>query len=211
MFKDFLPILKRSEGGYANVKADRGGETYAGITRKNYPTWAGWSIVDAAKPKQNQIIVNPKLDVLIADFYKKNFWDLLQCDSFSKYVGMNLCDFAVGSGTVTAAKAFQKVVNSLMATGQTTLVVDGNIGAATISAANKLDQQKLNDALIQYRKDFYTKIVTNNPKQKQFLRSWVNRLTNFTFVEDLKKKVNINYVYIGVAVIAIFLVLKLKK
>jgi lysozyme family protein len=211
MFSDFLPILKRSEGGYANVAADRGGETYAGITRKNYPTWAGWSIVTAAKPKQGQIIVNPQLEALVSDFYKKNFWDVLQCDKFSKYVGMNLCDFAINSGVNTAAKSFQQVINSLLPNGATTLVVDGKIGALTITAANKLNQQKLNDALLAYRKQFYQTIVNNNPTQKQFLRSWLNRLTNFTFVEDLKKKVNLNYVYIGIAIIAILLVLKTKK
>ena len=36
MFSDFLPILKRSEGGYSNLSADKGGETYAGITKKNF-------------------------------------------------------------------------------------------------------------------------------------------------------------------------------
>ncbi len=211
MFSDFLPILKREEGGYSNIKADTGGETYSGITRKNYPTWTGWSIVTAAKPKQGQIIVNSQLEALVSDFYKKNFWDLLQCDKFSKYVGMNLCDFAVGSGTVTAAKAFQNVINSLLPIGTMTLVADGKIGAATIAAANKLDQQKLNDALLDYRKKFYQNIVDRNPTQRQFLRSWVNRLTNFTFVQELKKKVNVNYVYIGVAIVAILLVLKLRK
>jgi lysozyme family protein len=211
MFSDFLPILKRSEGGYANVPADRGGETYAGITRKNYPTWAGWSIVDAAKPKQNQIIVNPKLDILIAEFYKKNFWDFLQCDRFSKYVGMNLCDFAVGSGVVTAARAFQKVINSLLPTGAMTLVVDGKIGEKTIVAANKLNQQKLNDELLAYRKRFYQTIVDRNPTQRQFLRSWTNRLVNFKFIEEIKKKVNVNYVLIGGAILALLLVLKYKK
>ena len=85
MFNDFLPILKKSEGGYANLPADRGGETYAGITKKNFPTWAGWPIVNAAKPKQNEIIVNAKLDKLVADFYLKNFWIPLKCDSFSKF------------------------------------------------------------------------------------------------------------------------------
>jgi lysozyme family protein len=211
MFSDFLPILRRSEGGYSNLAADKGGETYAGITKKNYPTWAGWSIIATTKPKQGQIIVNSQLETLVSDFYKKNFWDLLQCDKFSKFVGMNLCDFAVNSGTQTAAKSIQKVINSLMTTGEQTLIVDGNIGTLTIAAANKLNQQKLNDALLTFRKKFYETIVENNPKQRQFLRGWLNRLTDFTFIEDLKKKVNIDYVYIGVAVIAIFLVLKLKK
>jgi len=211
MFSDFLPILKRSEGGYSNLSADKGGETYAGITKKNYPTWAGWQIIAAIKPKQGQIIVNPQLEALVSDFYNKNFWDVLQCDKLSKYVAMNLCDFAINSGVNTAAKSFQQVINSLLPVGTMTLVADGKIGALTIAAANKLNQQKLNDALLEYRKNFYQNIVNSNPTQRQFLRGWLNRLTDFTFIEELKKKVNKKYVYIGVVIIAALLFLKLKK
>jgi len=211
MFSDFLPILKRSEGGYSNLSADKGGETYAGITKKNYPTWAGWQIIAAIKPKQGQIIVNPQLEALVSDFYKKNFWYVLQCDKLSKYVAMNLCDFAINSGVNTAAKSFQQVINSLLPVGTMTLVADGKIGALTIAAANKLNQQKLNDALLEYRKNFYQNIVNSNPTQRQFLRGWLNRLTDFTFIEELKKKVNKKYVYIGVVIIAALLFLKLKK
>jgi len=211
MFSDFLPILRRSEGGYSNLAADKGGETYAGITKKNFPTWAGWQIIATTKPKQGQIIVNPRLEALVSEFYKKNFWDVLRCDELSKYVGMNLCDFAINSGVNTAAKSFQQVINSLLPTGTMTLVADGKIGALTLAAANKLNQQKLNDALLEYRKKFYQKIVDNNPTQKQFLRGWLNRLTDFTFIEELKKKVDKKYVYIGVVIIAALLFLKLKK
>ena len=211
MFSDFLPILKRGEGGYANLPADRGGETYAGITKKNFPTWSGWTIVNAANPKQGQIIVNSKLDALVGDFYKKNFWDVLKCDSFSKYVAMNLCDFAINSGIKTAVKGFQSVINSLLPTGAKTLVMDGEIGNLTITAANKLNQQKLNDALLEYRKKFYQNIVANNPSQNVFLNGWLNRLTSFTFVADLKKKINVNYVFIGIGILSLLLILKYKK
>lgn len=215
MFNDFLPILKKSEGGYANLPADRGGETYAGITKKNFPTWAGWPIVNAAKPKQNEIIVNAKLEKLVADFYLKNFWIPLKCDSFTKFVGMNLCDFGINSGITTAAIAFQKVINSLMATGQTTLITDGKIGPLTIAAANKLDQKKLNDALLKYRANFYKQLATKNPSQNVFLAGWLSRLTNFVSLDEVittvKKKVNPTYVYIGVGILAVLLFLKYKK
>lgn len=211
MFSDFLPILKRSEGGYSNLSADKGGETYAGITKKNYPTWAGWQIIATIKPKQGQIIVNSQLEALVSDFYKKNFWDVLQCDNLSKFVAMNLCDFAINSGVNTAAKSFQQIINSLLPVGTITLVADGKIGPLTIAAANKLNQQKLNNALLEYRKKFYQNIVDNNPTQKQFLKGWLNRLTDFTFIEELKKKVNKKYVYIGVVIIAALLFLKLRK
>jgi len=215
MFKDFLPILLKSEVGYSNLSADKGGETYAGISKKNFPTWSGWPIVNSARPKQNQIIVNAKLDKLIADFYLKNFWIPLKCDSFSKYVANNLCDFGVNSGITTASIGFQKVINSLLPTGQTTLVMDGKIGPLTIASANKLDQKKLNDALLTYRANFYKQLATNNPSQNVFLAGWLSRLTSFVsleeVVENVKKKVNPNVIYIGVAIIGILLFLKYKK
>jgi lysozyme family protein len=49
---DFEPAYQRTrtnEGGYANVKNDRGGETYAGIARSRHPQWPGWTIVDQVK------------------------------------------------------------------------------------------------------------------------------------------------------------------
>ena len=215
MFSDFLPILRRSEGGYSNVSADKGGETYAGITKKNFPTWAGWAIINKARPKQGQIISDPKLDALIGTFYKKNFWDVLKCDNFSKYVGMNLCDFGINSGNNTAAKLFQEVINSLLPVGAITLVADGKIGPKTIEAANKLNQKVLNDALLLKRANFYKKIVENNPSQNVFLTGWLTRLTSFVSIADVvdkvKKKINMTYVYIGVAIVGIFLVMKYKK
>jgi lysozyme family protein len=215
MFSDFLPILKRSEGGYSNLSADKGGETYAGITKKNYPTWAGWQIIATIKPKQGQLILDTKLDALIAAFYKKNFWDVLKCDSFSKFVAMNLCDFGINSGNNTAAKSFQEVINSLLPVGAITLVADGKIGPKTIAAANKLNQKVLNDALLLKRANFYKKIVENNPSQNVFLSGWLTRLTAFTnvseIVEKVKKKVNMTYVLIGVAIVGILIVMKYKK
>jgi len=210
MFSDFLPILKRNEGGYSNLAADKGGETYAGITKKNYPTWAGWQIIATLKPKQGQIIVNTQLDALVSDFYKKNYWDVLQCDKLSKYVAMNLCDFAVNSGIKNAATHFQMAINSLLPIGAKTLVMDGNIGSLTIDAANKLDQKKLNDTLTLHRANFYKKIAQNNPSQNVFLKGWLNRLNEFKFVEILKKKVNKKYI-VSAVIIAALLFIKLRK
>lgn len=37
------------EGGYANHPADKGGETYRGISRKANPDWVGWKYIDEVK------------------------------------------------------------------------------------------------------------------------------------------------------------------
>ena len=52
-----IDMVLKHEGGYANVSGDLGGETYRGISRKNFPSWNGWEIVDEKKPlKYNQIL-----------------------------------------------------------------------------------------------------------------------------------------------------------
>ncbi len=41
-FKKAFQILEKWEGGYSNHISDTGGETYKGITRKNYPKMSFW-------------------------------------------------------------------------------------------------------------------------------------------------------------------------
>ena len=54
-----INMILREESGYANVSGDLGGETYRGITRKNFPKWDGWKIVDENKPlKKGEIIID---------------------------------------------------------------------------------------------------------------------------------------------------------
>ena len=48
-FDNAFAHTQTNEGGYANNKADLGGETYAGISRKYHPKWSGWAIVDELK------------------------------------------------------------------------------------------------------------------------------------------------------------------
>ena len=41
-----LNLIYKSEGGYANMEGDSGGETYKGISRKWFPKWEGLKIID---------------------------------------------------------------------------------------------------------------------------------------------------------------------
>lgn len=44
-FKIAFDITNKTEAGYANNPDDSGGETYAGISRNNWPYWEGWKNV----------------------------------------------------------------------------------------------------------------------------------------------------------------------
>ena len=54
-----------------NDPTDRGGLTYAGISRKFHPGWAGWKFIDAGDTPPTQ---------LVRDFYHVTFWMPVQGD-----------------------------------------------------------------------------------------------------------------------------------
>lgn len=171
---DFLaafPLIAKNEGGYANVAGDTGGETYAGITRKNFPTWGGWSIVDAHQPlKNNQVIPGDEMAGLVQSFYKQNFWDNISLDEIdSQQVANFTFDWHVNSG-VSAVKGLQTAAG---------VTADGKIGPKSIAAVNACDEDELMTKLIAARIAFYNAIVARNPSQEKFLKGWINRANSF--------------------------------
>jgi lysozyme family protein len=170
----YYSYIKPIEGGYANVVNDKGKETYAGITRINYPGWKGWPIVDSKKPlyKNGVIPRNTKfseLNALVESFYEM-LWSVNYIDEIKNQDVANLLfDFFVNSGT-TAFKKIQRLVN---------VKADGAIGNLTIAAINSANASELYKSLLQVRKEFYNAIVAEDPTQQDFYAGWMNRLKKF--------------------------------
>ena len=80
LFEKALLKTSAHEGGYVNDPTDRGGETYRGISRKFYPDWPGWEVVDDALAQGREV---PNMDLLVQRFYKKNYWDVFGGNSRS--------------------------------------------------------------------------------------------------------------------------------
>ena len=161
---EFLSANKyilENEGGYANLKGDTGGETYRGISRNNFPNWAGWAIVDASKPlTSNQLIDSVELDSLVNQFYKANFWDRVHGDGVdSQAIATYLYDFYVNAGA-NAVKCVQRIVG---------VTVDGGFGNGTLAAVNDHNGDLLKE-LHDSRCEYYTSL--NKP---QFIKGWLNR------------------------------------
>lgn len=99
-------LTNQNEGGYANVDGDSGEETYAGISRKWFPNWDGWNIIDAHKPlHNNQLIHDEKLNKFIEQFYKHEFWDKCNLDNCpNQELANSVYDMAVNSGIQQALK-----------------------------------------------------------------------------------------------------------
>lgn len=186
-FKAAHKVVMIHEGGYANDPDDTGGETYKGISRKNFPGWEGWSVIDETKKGKpplhllnDTLAANPGLQRLVEGFYKKEFWDVMRLDEFkSQEIANELYDTGVNMGTYVAGIFLQKALNVLNRNqlDYKDLPITGNIGPLTLAAVNiqKRDKEvvKLLNCLQGSR---YMEICLENPGQEKFLRSWLNRV-----------------------------------
>lgn len=198
-FYRFLPHLLKNEGYYSNRTADKGGETYRGISRRYHPSWTGWTFVDQEKRKMggrlpwNHRINNPLLDKLIEKFYKRNFWDGFMIDHIrDANIQHILFDQVVNSGGY-AIKSLQRVLRESFGKK---LVVDGAIGPKTIEATNSVDPRALFEAYKKKRENYYDKLGDKQPDNKD---GWLARIRRFEY-----RAIGISLAGIAVAGVAVF-------
>lgn len=172
------------EGGYANDPDDSGGETFRGISRRNWPAWPGWEKIDRAKLRGaitakliNAAFTGDKeMEQMVAAFYHKNFWrpfEILEADG---RIMAKLFDTAVNVGVGGAVKMLQRAINRLGPISQ--LTVDGKIGPKTIAAyslATSGDEICFLDTFCREQEDHYRRIVQRKPSQAKFLKGWLRR------------------------------------
>lgn len=174
-----IDMVLKHESGYANVSGDMGGETYRGITRKNFPSWSGWKIVDENKPLKNgKIIKNAELENDVREFYYSNFYLPMKIGKIDDLLisGHVFCH-GVNAGIKNAIKLLQKAINQ---TYSVDIAVDGIIGNDTLKYANGDKQSELSQNLIEQRNNYYKNLVAKRPSQKKFLNGWLNRVKNTT-------------------------------
>lgn len=172
------------EGGYANNATDRGGETYKGISRRNWPGWAGWVIIDEAK-------INPKFPACLRDisalenlvqlFYKNNFWNTLRLDEIENQAVCNeMFDTGVNCSTSFATTTMQRSLNVLNNAGKiySNVLRDGKMGPETVSCINSHKNiPLLLKAYNCLQGAHYIAIAENDESQEIFMRSWLSRVS----------------------------------
>lgn len=173
-FDKAIPFVLQWEGGYSNRENDLGGETYAGITRKDNPRWVGWAFIDEQK-KKGAIKNNTKFKELtecVAPHYRLNYWNKIQGDKIKDQQAAGfLLDWFVNSG-YHAVKAIQKIVD---------VTPDSIMGTNTIRAINAY-KGDLTEELRKARIAFVRNIVAQRPSQIENLDGWLNRINNYVVV-----------------------------
>ena len=155
------------EGGYVNNPSDSGGETYTGISRRNWPNWPGWPIIDNSKSQVDfpkGLKMNVGLQALVSQFYQQHFWRFETLDD--QQVANKLFDFAVNVGMFHCAKIAQQICQ---------VTCDGRIGPKTIAAINSQDAQQFISAFRAQAEKYHEEIVVSHPEDAQFLKGWLRR------------------------------------
>src|ERR1035438_7110103 len=134
MLSTFVEVY---EGEYSNDKDDPGGETYKGISRNMNKDFEGWKIIDSYKGRKNYpelLKTDDKLQSLVLDFYKKNYWDKFEGDAFDDETGEEMFDQSVNLGIKRAIEHLQRSLNLLndRQTLYPDIKVDGIIGDETL-------------------------------------------------------------------------------
>ena len=154
----------RREGGYVNHPDDRGGPTNFGITRA---TLSRWLKRQASVLEVSHLDIETAREIYLDDYYIRPGIDRLP-EPWQPLV----FDWGVNSGPSTAIRELQKLCNLH---GCHVGRMDGVIGPKTIAGAQKFLREPLHWYL-NSRRDFYHRLVANDPSQQVFLKGWLARV-----------------------------------
>ncbi|HJV48064.1 MAG TPA: glycosyl hydrolase 108 family protein [Geothrix sp.] len=165
VLEEALAFTLGNEGGYTNHPADPGGATNFGIIQRNLDAWNALHS-DLGFPTDVKDLTQSQAEAIYrADYWR---WDAIADPT----IAIKLFDIGVNCGTGTSIKLLQKALNLLVTPP---IAVDGQLGPATLSAANAQSPGALIQAICQTQRDYYQAIVDRNPSQSVFLKGWLNR------------------------------------
>lgn len=180
LFRWAFQCLMRHEGGFVNHRSDPGGPTNYGISLRYLVSRGdldGDGLLDGDLDGDGDIDIDDirsmtedQAQALYHDgFWGKNLLGRVQ----GELLPLKIFDMAVNMGSGRAWKLTQQALNEFGA-GLTT---DGVVGPLTLQAVNSRHRYDY-DILMAVRgrqRDFYDRLVANNPELQAFYVGWMRR------------------------------------
>jgi lysozyme family protein len=155
------------EGGYNDIKSDKGGATNWGISLRFLKS------IDEDIDGDG-LITYLDIKKLTKDdaisLYYDNFWKSLY-EKFPDKLAAKTFDVSVNAGSSRSHILLQRALNKL----GSNLKVDGLIGNATLSEIAKYPEQSIVNAFCEVQLEFYKGLVLKDASQSKFLAGWTNR------------------------------------
>jgi len=185
---DFNPAYKKAmdhEGAYSNDPDDKGAETYCGISRRWFPDWSGWIIIDGMKGHPDFPKILKDINALqnpVKEFYKTNFWNRIKGDQIKEqFIADELFDTVINMNPKKAPEFLQRALNCLNRNQALypDLIVDGGIGPKTLGCLDKLnseDVKLLFKMLNVLQGTHYIEEMERDHIQEKYCRGWFTRV-----------------------------------
>lgn len=152
-------------GKVTNDHRDLGGRTRWGIAERFHRDLTATGFFDGMSNEDSLALTH--------DIYKREYANPLQLALVeSQKVANALMSFAVNEGVKTSVLILQRMLQEF----KPHLVVDGDVGPATLSVLNALPEYQILSLLGIYQRKHYYGIVNGNPTQTAFLGGWINRV-----------------------------------
>lgn len=170
-FVKALAFVLENEGGYSDDPGDSGGETYCGISRNNFPAWAGWTIIDSAKADRdfpNSLQALDPLTAAVESFYRSTFWAPINGDAIAdQNIATQLLDACVNDGVGEGVRLLQRALK---------IDADGKFGPRTVAALAAANPTITLRDFRAWRQWLYAHAFARDPKtQEPFLYGWMLR------------------------------------
>jgi lysozyme family protein len=146
-FDEAFDALIGREGGYVDNRADPGGATKYGISKRSYP---GEDIPNMTLERAKEI-------------YLRDFWGPAGCDGWPDGLRLQVFDMAVNSGVKASIRTLQQAV------GETE---DGILGPHTLQAVQSMPVPRLVARFNACRLAFMAEL----PTWPSFGRGWARRI-----------------------------------
>ncbi|WP_439532060.1 glycoside hydrolase family 108 protein [Polymorphobacter sp.] len=175
-----LAELLRTEGGFNDIAADRGGATNFGISLRFLAEEVRTNPGAAAivPPPITRDTIRALNRDQAARLYRLCFWDTVHASALPARIDHAVFCIAVNSGARQAAFFLQRAINLTLPFGDA-VAVDRRIGQQTLVAARRVaDAGQTGVFLGHYRQlaeRRYRDIVARNPSQRIFLDGWLAR------------------------------------
>ena len=157
-------VVRESEGGYVftDTPLDRGGPTYAGISRVHNPDWPGWKYLD----RDPGDVRNPNLIQELEYLYRTRYWHPALDGIASRALATIVHSCMVLFGPRTGVRFAQRAAG---------VEADGIPGPKTVAALNSGDWTVIGDRIVIQRVKHHCDVVKVRPPQIKFLRGWIAR------------------------------------
>ena len=172
---EIIGAILGHEGGYVNDPKDSGGETNWGITKATARQY-GYNGAMASLSKNEAIRI-----------YDALFWEPMQLDEIARHspaLAYVLFDLGVNAGVGRASRYLQRCLNVLNNQAQhyADLVVDGDIGAATMRAFKAYYERRgakglriIAGMVKAMQMNHYITLAERREKDEKFVYGWAQR------------------------------------